>query len=115
MKRSSSLTLIAAFAFSSVIPGTAAAWDIGGFEQANKDRGQWAWFTGQANRCDQTIPMPAEHTRNEWKEILSSGKERLPCGGKGISPSSAKHIMLFLHEHAADSGDPMNQKPASCG
>jgi len=114
MKRLFSIALIATFALMT-LPGLALAWDLDGFENANKDRGQWAWFTGQAQKCDEPIPVPGQHTKAEWQQILTSGHEKLACGGEGINPRAIKHIYLFLHEHAADSDDPMNQKPESCG
>ena len=114
MKSLLSLTLLAAFALTAILPASAAAFDIDGFESANKERGQWAWFTGQSQKCDQPIPVPGKHTRAEWKEMFTT-KDKLPCGGAGINARAVKHIFLFIHEHAADSNDPMNQKPESCG
>lgn len=115
MKRTITATLITAFFFSLLLPVSALAWDLEGFEEANKERGQWAWFTGQAQRCDEEIPVPGAHTRAEWREMFTTAKDKLPCGGAGINARVAKHVFLFLYEHAADSDDPMNQKPESCG
>jgi hypothetical protein len=98
-----------------VLPSFALAWDISGFESANKDRGQWAWFTGQAQQCKEEIPVPGKYTRAEWEAMFTTEKDKLPCGGGGINERAVKHIFLFLHSHAADSDDPMNQKPESCG
>ncbi len=115
MKRTLTLTLFATLTLIASLPGIAAAWSIDGFENANKERGQWAWFTGQSQKCDQPIPVPGSHTRAEWKEMFTTAKEKLPCGGEGLNARVVKHIFLFLNEHAADSNDPMKQKPASCG
>lgn len=96
-------------------PALVFSFDISGWESANKDRGQWAWFTGQAQRCDEEIPVPGAHTRAEWQEMLTADKEKLPCEGAGLNQRTINHIFLFLHSHASDSDDPMNQKPESCG
>ncbi|MFO7766629.1 MAG: hypothetical protein R6V33_09375 [Pelovirga sp.] len=96
-------------------PGVAFSFDISGWESANKDRGQWAWFTGQGQKCDETIPVPGAKTRAEWEQLMTSGEDQLPCGGAGLSQRTIKHIYLFLHTHASDSDDPMMQKPESCG
>ncbi|ADH85128.1 hypothetical protein [Desulfurivibrio alkaliphilus] len=114
MKRLLSLALITSFILAT-LPGLAMAWDLEGFENANKERGQWAWFTGQARTCDEEIPVPGAHTRAEWREMFTTAKDKLPCGGAGINPRVVQHIFLFLYEHAADSDDPMTQKPESCG
>ncbi|MFH7325002.1 hypothetical protein [Desulfurivibrio sp. C05AmB] len=114
MKRLLSLTLIATFALMT-LPGLALAWNLAGFENANKERGQWAWFTGQAQQCNEPIPVPGAHTRAEWQEIFTTAKDKLPCGGAGINARAVKHIFLFVHEHAADTDSAMNQKPESCG
>ena len=96
-------------------PGMVFSFDVSGWESANKDRGQWAWFTGQAQKCDQSIPVPGAHTRAEWQQILTADKDKLPCGGAGLTQRVINHVFLFLHTHASDSDDPMNQKPESCG
>lgn len=106
------MVIIAAVMF--LLPAGTMAFDISGWESANKDRGQWAWFTGQAQKCDQTIPVPGSKTRAEWQKMLTSDTD-LPCDGAGLSQRTIKHIYLFLHSHASDSDDPMNQKPESCG
>jgi hypothetical protein len=116
MKTLPSLTLIAAFTLTTVLPGTAAyaSWDLSGFENANKERGQWAWFTGQSQKCEEEIPVPGKHTRDEWQEMLTAATDKLACGGEAINPRAVKHIYAFLYSHAADSDDPMHQKPESC-
>lgn len=96
-------------------PTLGFSFELDGWESANKDRGQWAWFTGQAQKCDQPIPVPGSRTRAEWQELLTTNQDQLPCGGEGLSQRTIKHIFLFLHTHASDSDDPMNQKPESCG
>lgn len=96
-------------------PALGFSFDISDWESANKDRGQWAWFTGQSQKCDQPIPVPGAHTRTEWQQLLTVNKDQLPCGGEGLSQRTIKHIFLFLNSHASDSDDPMNQKPESCG
>ncbi|HMB14969.1 MAG TPA: hypothetical protein VKN62_01540 [Pelovirga sp.] len=106
------VVLIACLAL--IAPGMAFSFDISGWESANKDRGQWAWFTGQAQKCDETIPVPGSKTRAEWETMLTSESD-LPCEGAGLSQRTIKHIYLFLNSHASDSDDPMNQKPESCG
>ena len=107
------IVLIACLAL--ISPGVAFSFDISGWESANKDRGQWAWFTGQAQRCDQDIPVPGSKTRAEWEQLLTADKENLPCGGAGLTQRVINHVFLFLHSHASDSDDPMNQRPESCG
>jgi hypothetical protein len=107
------MVLIAAVMF--LIPAGAMAFDLSGWEGGNKDRGQWAWFTGQAQKCDQPIPVPGAHTRAEWEKMLTADTDKLPCGGAGLTQRAMNHIFLFLHTHASDSDDPMNQKPESCG
>lgn len=96
-------------------PALGFSFEISGWESGNKDRGQWAWFTGQAQKCDQPIPVPGNHTRAEWQQLLTADKDQLPCGGAGLNQRNINHIFMFLHSHAADSDDPMNQKPESCG
>lgn len=107
------MVIIAAVMF--LLPAGTMAFDISGWESANKDRGQWAWFTGQAQKCDQDIPVPGAHTRAEWQQMLTADKDKLPCGGAGLTQRVINHLFLFLHTHASDSDDPMNQKPESCG
>jgi hypothetical protein len=46
---------------------------------------------------------------------LTTDKDQLPCGGAGLNQRTINHVFLFLHSHASDSDDPMNQKPESCG
>ncbi len=107
--------MIATLCLLLLAPASALAWDLSAFESANKDRGQWAWFTGQAQNCKDPIPLPGAHTRAEWEAMFTTEKDKLPCGGAGINERAVKHLFLFLHTHAADSDDPMNQKPESCG
>lgn len=107
------MVLIAAVMF--LLPAGAMAFDISGWEGGNKDRGQWAWFTGQLQKCDQPIPVPGAHTRAEWQQMLTTDTDKLPCGGAGLTQRAMNHVFLFLHSHASDSDDPMNQKPESCG
>lgn len=115
MKRLLSLTLISTITLTTMLTGNAAAWNLDGFESANKERGQWAWFTGQSQKCDQPIPVPGKLSRAEWQEAFTTAKDKLPCGGEGLNARAIKHIYLFIQEHAADSSSPMTQKPESCG
>jgi hypothetical protein len=96
-------------------PGLVMAWDLTGWENANRDRGQWAWFTGQAQQCQESIPVPGKRTKAEWEKLFTTQKDKLPCGGAGLNERATKHIFLFLQTHAADGEKPMNQKPESCG
>lgn len=117
MKRLSILNLLAlcALAFILPTPAPAAAWKIDGYENADKDRGQWAWFVRQARECADPIPAPGSYTRAEWREMLTTAKDGLPCKGAALSSLSIKHVFLFLHEHASDSNNPVMQKPGTCG
>lgn len=107
--------IVAAACIALMAPSLALAWDISGFESANKDRGQWAWFTGQAQQCKDAIPVPGKYARADWERMFTNEKDKLPCGGSGLNERAIKHIFLFLHTHASDSDSPMNQKPESCG
>ena len=96
-------------------PALGFSFEISDWESGNKDRGQWSWFTGQAQKCDQPIPVPGAHTSAEWQQLLTADKDQLPCDGAGLNQRTINHVFLFLHSHAADSDDPMKQKPESCG
>ncbi|WP_027389534.1 hypothetical protein [Chrysiogenes arsenatis] len=110
MKRFLGITVIA-------LTSATAAWsfDISEYETGNAARGQWAWFTGQSRDCADPIPVPGKFSRAEWKEMFTTAKDKLPCGGAGLKENTIKHVFKFLYEHASDSETPMKEKPASCG
>lgn len=115
MKRSFiTAALIAAFALSVALPSQVLAWDLTGWEKADPARGQWGWFTGQSRKCEDKIPMPGHHTKAEWEKKFTTDKDKLPCGGAGISDRFVKHIFLFLQNHAKDSANPMVTRPEGC-